>query len=126
MSSRKSRHSWGTPPWTISFKSKNRITETPRVADFVVIGGGFTGLAAATWLRRLAPKQTVVVLEAGRVGAGASGRTGGMALSESAAGKLTGLRDVLSIPLANWKLTAISIFEALGKLRVRQHNILKN
>lgn len=96
MSSRKSRHSWGTPPWTISFKSKNRITETPRVADFVVIGGGFTGLAAATWLRRLAPKQTVVVLEAGRVGAGASGRTGGMALSESAAGKLTGLRDVLS------------------------------
>ena len=66
------------------------------MADFVVIGGGFTGLAAAVWLRRFAPGNSVVVLEAGQVGAGASGRTGGMALSDSAAGKLVGLRDVLS------------------------------
>lgn len=67
----------------------------PRVADFVVIGAGFTGLAAAAWLRRFAPTASVVVLEAARVGSGASGRTGGMALSESAAGALAGLRDVL-------------------------------
>ena len=43
--------------------------------DVAVIGGGFTGLAAA---RRLAKGgATVVVLEGGRVGSGASGRNGG-------------------------------------------------
>ena len=68
----------------------------PRAADFVVIGGGFTGLAAAAWLRRLSPQQSVVLLEASHVGAGASGRTGGMALAETAAGKQPGLGDVLT------------------------------
>lgn len=62
----------------------------------MVIGGGFTGLAAAAWLRRLSPRQSVVVLEAGHAGAGASGRTGGMALAETAAGKQPGLGDVLA------------------------------
>ena len=95
MPAKKFRHCWGVPPWTISFRPRNRNGELPRAADFVIIGAGFTGLAAAAWLRRVAPRQSVVVLEADHVGAGASGRTGGMALSESAAGKLTGLRDVL-------------------------------
>jgi glycine/D-amino acid oxidase-like deaminating enzyme len=61
-----------------------------------VIGGGFTGLAAAAWLRRLAPEKKVVLLERGQLGAGASGRTGGVALAESAAGELPGLGDVLA------------------------------
>lgn len=93
---KKSRHLWGEPPWTIHFKPKNSARELPRVADFVVIGGGFTGLAAAAWLRRLAPQQSVVLLESEHVGAGASGRTGGMALAETAAGNPPGLGDVLS------------------------------
>lgn len=61
-----------------------------------MVGGGFTGLAAAAWLRLLAPEASVAVFEAARTGAGASGRTGGMALAESAAGDLPGLGDVLS------------------------------
>jgi len=61
-----------------------------------VIGGGFTGLAAAAWLRRLAPGKSVVLLEASRIGAGASGRTGGIVLAETAAGDLPGLGDVLA------------------------------
>jgi len=61
-----------------------------------VVGGGFTGLAAAAWLKHLAPEARVVVLEARRIGAGASGRTGGMVLAESAAGDLPGLGDVLA------------------------------
>jgi glycine/D-amino acid oxidase-like deaminating enzyme len=69
--------------------------EIPAEADFVIVGGGFTGLAAAAWLRRLAPGKSVAVLEAGSIGAGASGRTGGMALSEAAPGDLPGLGDVL-------------------------------
>jgi gamma-glutamylputrescine oxidase len=96
MPPKKFHDSWGISPWTISYSSRNRHAGLPRMADFVVIGGGFTGLAAAVWLRRFAPGNSVVVLEAGQVGAGASGRTGGMALSDSAAGKLVGLRDVLS------------------------------
>jgi glycine/D-amino acid oxidase-like deaminating enzyme len=96
MSQKKSRQSWGEPPWAVHFNPKSPKRELPRVADFVVIGGGFTGLAAAAWLRRLSPQQSVVLLEASHVGAGASGRTGGMALAETAAGKQPGLGDVLT------------------------------
>jgi glycine/D-amino acid oxidase-like deaminating enzyme len=65
------------------------------LADFAVVGGGFTGLAAAAWFAKLAPAHSVVVLEASRIGSGASGRTGGMVLSETAAGDQPGLGDVL-------------------------------
>ncbi|MFZ1971361.1 MAG: FAD-binding oxidoreductase [Candidatus Acidiferrales bacterium] len=87
-------HAWGSPPWKIDFRPPQRAL--PAHVDFAVIGAGFTGLAAATWLRRLAPKKSVAVLEAARIGAGASGRTGGMSLSETAAGPQRGLGDVLS------------------------------
>ncbi|MGB8543288.1 MAG: FAD-dependent oxidoreductase [Candidatus Acidiferrales bacterium] len=86
---------WGKPPWQIDFSPSTRGA-LPDVLDFAVIGGGFTGLAAAAWLRKIAPEKSVAVLEAWRVGDGASGRTGGMALSESAAGDLPGLGDVLA------------------------------
>ena len=68
----------------------------PVEADFVVIGGGFTGLAAAAWHRLLAPAESVVVLEAGHIGSGASGRTGGQFLGETAAGDQEGLGDVIA------------------------------
>lgn len=44
-------------------------------ADVAVIGGGFTGLSAALALARRGA--SVVVLDAGRIGGGASGRNGG-------------------------------------------------
>jgi glycine/D-amino acid oxidase-like deaminating enzyme len=87
-------HGWGAAPWRIDFVPPQ--WPIPEYADFVIVGAGFTGLAAAAWLRRLAPEKSVVVLEAGRIGHGASGRTGGMVLSESAAGNLPGLGDVLA------------------------------
>lgn len=64
--------------------------------DVAIIGGGFTGLAAAAWLRGLDPRLSVAVFEAGRIGYGASGRTGGMVLGETAAGDKPGLGDVLA------------------------------
>jgi glycine/D-amino acid oxidase-like deaminating enzyme len=64
--------------------------------DFAIVGGGFSGLSAAAWLRRFAPGRSVLVLESASLGEGASGRTGGMALAETAAGNLPGLGDVLS------------------------------
>jgi glycine/D-amino acid oxidase-like deaminating enzyme len=64
--------------------------------DFAIVGGGFSGLSAAAWLRRLAPGRSVLVLESAALGEGASGRTGGLALADTAAGPLPGLGDVLA------------------------------
>ena len=84
---------WGNPPWTIDFNSTARAL--PSGVDFAIVGGGFSGLSAATRLRQIQPDKTTVVFEADCVGAGSSGYTGGMALAESAAGDLPGLGDVL-------------------------------
>lgn len=84
---------WGLPPWTIKFRAEER--ELPEEVDFAVVGGGFTGLAATAWLRRIDPKQSVAVFETSRIGAGSSGHTGGMTLGETAAGDMPGLKDVL-------------------------------
>ena len=48
-------------------------------ADWVVLGAGVTGLAAARRLAEHAPEARVVLLEAERVGVGASGRNSGFA-----------------------------------------------
>jgi len=85
---------WGLPPWTIDFHSERQAL--PEEVEFAVVGGGFTGLAAAAWLRHLEPNKRVALFECSRIGAGSSGHTGGMALSETAAGSLPGLGDVLA------------------------------
>jgi len=87
------RAGWGQSPWTIAFQPVPH--PVPKEVDFAVVGGGFTGLSAAAWLRRLEPGKSVAVLEAATIGAGASGRTGGMTLAETAVGNLPGLGDVL-------------------------------
>ncbi|WP_420859608.1 NAD(P)/FAD-dependent oxidoreductase [Marivivens marinus] len=51
--------------------------EQDQTADFVVIGGGFAGMAAARRLTQLAPGARIAVLEAGAVAEGASGRNSG-------------------------------------------------
>jgi glycine/D-amino acid oxidase-like deaminating enzyme len=90
---RRKVHPWSAPPWTVDFRPAPRAL--PDHVDFAIVGGGFTGLSAAAWLRRFAPGRSVLVLESASLGEGASGRTGGMALAETAAGPLPGLGDVL-------------------------------
>jgi len=85
---------WGNRPWIVNFHAKPR--PLPESVDFAVVGGGFTGLAAAAWLKRLSPEKSVALLEGETFGSGASGHTGGLALAESAAGNLPGLGDVLT------------------------------
>jgi glycine/D-amino acid oxidase-like deaminating enzyme len=68
----------------------------PDTVDFAVVGGGFTGLAAAAWLRHVEPNKSVALFESSRIGAGSSGHTGGMTLADTAAGELPGLGDVLA------------------------------
>src|SRR5258708_29379338 len=79
---------WGKTPWNISFRAGAR--RLPDHANFVVVGGGFTGLAAAAWLSRMAPGKSVLLLEAGPVGNGASGRTGGVGVAQTAARDIPG------------------------------------
>jgi glycine/D-amino acid oxidase-like deaminating enzyme len=85
---------WGNRPWTVEFRAVKR--ELPAAVDFAVVGGGFTGLGGAAWLKRLAPEKSVALFEEARFGAGSSGYTGGVALAESAAGDMPGLGDVLA------------------------------
>ncbi len=94
MQHKRRRRNWGERPWTIEFAPQPR--ELPSAVDFAVVGGGFTGLAAAARLKTFAPEFTVALFEASELGAGSSGHTGGMALAESAVGDLPGLGDVLS------------------------------
>ncbi len=51
--------------------------EENKTADFVVVGAGFAGLAAARRLTQLAPDARIAVLEAGRIAEGAAGRNSG-------------------------------------------------
>ena len=60
--------------------------EGHHVADVTIIGAGFTGLWTAYYLKTLSPGLAIRVLEAKRVGHGASGRNGGWAI-----GSLAGL-----------------------------------
>jgi glycine/D-amino acid oxidase-like deaminating enzyme len=46
-------------------------------ADIAIVGGGFTGLWSAYYLKELDPSLRIVILEAERIGFGASGRNGG-------------------------------------------------
>jgi glycine/D-amino acid oxidase-like deaminating enzyme len=47
-------------------------------ADLVIVGGGFTGLWAAVQAKEADPGRDVVLIEAGKVAHGASGRPGGI------------------------------------------------
>ena len=89
-------------------------------ADVVVIGAGLAGLSAALELAERGRR--VVVLEAGRVGAGASGRNGGQALVGYASGMAPFERQLgrdLARQVWQWSLEAVELIEQ----RVQRHGI---
>lgn len=55
--------------------------------DVAIVGGGFTGLWTAYYLKRLQPDLSIAVIERETAGFGASGRNGGWASGEFAVGK---------------------------------------
>jgi gamma-glutamylputrescine oxidase len=78
--------SWGEPPWRrAEIRSRPAEDSAPEVA---IIGGGLTGACAAYYLARSGKR--AVLLEAARLGDGASGRTGGIVLEGTARGILKG------------------------------------
>jgi glycine/D-amino acid oxidase-like deaminating enzyme len=52
--------------------------------DVVIVGGGIVGCATAYWLQRRRPSLRVAIVEAGTLGAGASGRNAGFILQGTA------------------------------------------
>jgi glycine/D-amino acid oxidase-like deaminating enzyme len=60
-------------------------------ADLCIVGGGFTGLWAALHAKADDPARDVVLLEADRIGAGASGRNGGFVIASLTHGLANGL-----------------------------------
>ena len=72
-----------------SYWAQSQIAANPALAenleaDVAIIGGGFTGLSAAYFIRKNSPTKSVVVLEAMGCGNGASGRNGAMLLNMTA------------------------------------------
>lgn len=65
--------------WQLDAPAAERWTATPlpRSCDFVIVGAGFAGLMTAIRLRELHPSASIAVVEAERVGHGASGRNAG-------------------------------------------------
>lgn len=89
-------------------------------AEVAVIGGGLTGLSAA--LELAGRGVDVVVLEAGRIGDGASGRNGGQALQGLAAGMDVVERAVgLAAAQQIWTMSCEAL--ALLKQRIAHHAI---
>jgi gamma-glutamylputrescine oxidase len=67
------------PVWAeFPMRTYPRAPRSTLHADVAVIGGGFAGLSAAYHVLHRRPGARVVVLEARRIGAGASGRTTGL------------------------------------------------
>ena len=70
--------------WARSQPLQNPPLKEDIAVDVAVLGGGFTGLSAAYYIRSISPHKRVVVLEAKGCGSGASGRNGAMVLTMTA------------------------------------------
>jgi glycine/D-amino acid oxidase-like deaminating enzyme len=70
--------------WARSQPPQNPPLANDIAVDVAVLGGGFTGLSAAYYIRSISPHKRVVVLEAKGCGNGASGRNGAMVLTMTA------------------------------------------
>jgi gamma-glutamylputrescine oxidase len=67
--------------WSEALATPNGPLQQDLDADAAIIGGGFTGLSAAYYLKQAHPELRVVLVEASRCGNGASGRNGAMLLT---------------------------------------------
>ncbi len=86
------RRQWGETPWRREGAAYSQgIAPATQVA---IVGAGLTGASTAYHLARRGI--TTTVFEAGRVGDGASGRTGGLVLEGTAAGPLKDVSTCVS------------------------------
>ena len=89
-------HPWGEPVWSFPVPvTPVPLTPDMRV-DVAIVGAGFTGLATAFYVLHCRPDLHLAVFESQQVGAGASGRTGGLVLEDTAVGPLPGVEDCIA------------------------------
>lgn len=69
--------------WSQFLPEINAPVSSNMEVDVAVIGGGFTGLSAAYHIKKTNPSLKVIILEAKRVGNGASGRNGALVLAQT-------------------------------------------
>jgi gamma-glutamylputrescine oxidase len=84
-------HPWGEPVWSFPIIVTPHSLPDDLHIEMAVVGAGFTGLATAHYLLQHFPGLRLAVFEAREVGAGASGRTGGLVLEDTADGPLPGV-----------------------------------
>jgi glycine/D-amino acid oxidase-like deaminating enzyme len=89
-------HPWGEPVWSFPVPVPSRPLPEGLHVDVAIVGAGFTGLATAHYVLQRSPAWRVAVFEALQVGAGASGRTGGLVLEDTAIGPLPGVEDCIA------------------------------
>jgi gamma-glutamylputrescine oxidase len=94
--------------WARSQPPQNPPLTKDISVDVAVIGGGFTGLSSAYYIRRISPHKHVIVLEAKGCGNGASGRNGAMVLTMTADRYMRFSSD-LSVDKKIYDLTAQNI-----------------
>jgi len=64
----------------LPYRAPTKALSGSTTADWLVIGAGYAGLAAARRLAELKPNESIVLLDAGYVGENASGRNSGFAI----------------------------------------------
>ncbi len=69
------------PSMTVSFWQRSSKNLPEIDCDLCIIGAGITGASTARWLKRVAPRMRVAIVEARTIAAGASGRNAGMVLA---------------------------------------------
>ena len=89
-------HPWGEPVWSCPIPITTPPLTDDMPVDIAIVGAGFTGLSTAFYVLQHQPDLRVAVFEAQDVGAGASGRTGGLVLEDTAIGPLPGVEDCIS------------------------------
>ncbi len=67
--------------WSRALPAANASLSEDVTTEVAILGGGFTGLSAAYYLKKNDPQRKVVLLEAVRCGNGASARNGAMMLT---------------------------------------------
>ena len=100
--------------WARSQPPQNQPLTNDIAVDVAVLGGGFTGLSTAHYIRRISPDKRVVVLEAKGCGNGASGRNGAMVLTMTA-DRYMNFSSVPAMDKKIYDLTAQNI-QTLAKL----------
>lgn len=104
------------PPRTISTPPSSR-----KKFDFIVIGAGYTGLAAARQLAILKPELEVLVLEGSVVGEGSSARNSGFLINVPHNTKMSG-HDA-DIDFAKKQIAILNLGKRWLKSLVDEHNI---